>query len=138
MSRHVPTPQDGEPLPEVLARVAEACGLGAALNLAHAFGGRELYVPRTEGLTEDHPLAIALGLACARKAAVALGHGKLLIPLGPASSAHQKTRLYRRLRREGKTNPQIAAAMGVHLRAVEFRNQRARRAEADDEPDLFG
>lgn len=137
MSRHAPV-VDGEPLPEVLARVAEACGIGAALNLAGSFGGRELYVPRPGSVSEDHPLAVALGLACARKAAAVLGHGKLLIPLGPASSVHRRNALYRRLRREKVSNSRIAEALGVHLRAVEARNQRARRAEDDEpEPDLF-
>lgn len=136
MSRHVPV-IEGEPLPEVLARVAEACGVGAALNLAGTFGGRELYVPRPESVDEDHPLAVALGLACARKAAAVLGHGKLLIPLGPASSVHRRTALYRRLRREGRSNSQIAAALGIHVRAVEFRNQRARRIDDEAEPDFF-
>jgi ActR/RegA family two-component response regulator len=126
--------EDLDPLPLVLAQVADACGRPAALSLAASFGGRELYIPKPEAIDEQHPIALALGLATARKAV--LGHNKLIIPMGPVSSVARTRRAYHRLKREGKTNSDIARALGIHIRAIERRNQRA-RAQRSTDPDLF-
>lgn len=127
--------------PDVLQRVAEACGPGVALSLAGTYGGREVYIPNPDTIGENHPLAIALGLASARQAAKALGAGKIIIPMGPASSAKRRAEAIRRMRREGKTNPATARALGVHVRTVEIRHQRDRErgleARQDGTPDLF-
>jgi hypothetical protein len=134
------TATDTDGWPEVLRAVAEECGVGVALALAGAFGGRELYVPRPENIGEDHPLAIALGLAAARLAAAALGAGSLMIPLGPASTFHRRLAAMRRLRREGKSNGEAARLLGVHRRTVELRHQRDRErgeGEIAGQPRLF-
>ena len=112
--------------PDVLQRVAEACGPGVALSLAGAYGGREIYIPSPDAIGENHHLAISLGLASAREAAKALGAGKIIIPLGPVSSAKRRAEAIRRMRREGKTNPATARALGIHVRTVEVRHQRDR------------
>lgn len=124
-------------LPEVLARAAETCGQGAALTLAANFGGRELYFPAPDSIGEAHPLAQVLGLATARALAGVLGPGKVMIPMGPASTHHRRGALYRRLVDEDKSNAEIARRLGIHQRAVEYRRQRSRRARRDPNPTLF-
>jgi len=114
--------------PELLQRVAEARGAGVALRLAASYGGRELYVPRPEAIDELHPLALALGLAAARHVADVLGHGKIMVPLGPASSIARRKDLIRELLAKGKSNAQVAEALGIHRRTVELRRQRDREA----------
>ena len=125
-----------DPLPDVLARIADACGLPAAMALAASFGGRELYIPRPEAIGEQHPMALALGLATARRTAEILGHNKLIIPLGPAASFARRKMALRRLKAEGKSNSDTARILGIHVRTVEKRNQVDRALKRSD-PDLF-
>lgn len=127
--------------PELLQRVADACGVGTALALAGAYGGRELYVPQAEAIGEDHPLALSLGLATARKVAEVLSAGKIVIPLGPASDLRRRKAAMRRMRREGVTNAEQARRLGVHVRTVEIRHQRDRElnlvGKKSRDPGLF-
>lgn len=112
--------------PELLQRVADACGAGVALSLANAYGGRELYVPQADAIGEDHPLALTLGLAAARAVAEVLSAGKIVIPMGPTSSVRRRAAAMRAMRREGRTNAEQARALGLHVRTVEIRHQRDR------------
>lgn len=112
--------------PELLQRVAETCGAGVALRLARTYGGREIYIPTPDAIDEGHHLAVSLGLASARQLAETLSHGKLIVPMGPTSSPQRRGAAIRRMKAEGKTNPQIAKALGIHLRTVEVRQQRDR------------
>jgi len=126
--------------PELLQRIAECCGAGVALRLASAYGGREIYIPTPDAIDESHHLALTLGLASARQIADTLRVGKIVIPMGPTTTRQKRADAIRRMRREGKSNPQIARALGIHLRTVELRHQvdRAIRAAAESEtPDLF-
>jgi len=126
--------------PDVLRRVAEACGLAAALTLARSHGGRELYVPLPEGIDEGHPLAQTLGLATARKAASVLSHGKLIIPMGPFTSQARRKVALRKMKAEGRTIREQAAALGLHQRTVERHHQNDREAGTaapGPQPSLF-
>lgn len=127
--------------PEVLQHAAEACGTGPALQLAAAYGGREIYVPRPEGIDEGHHLALTLGLATARSLAAALGAGRLIVPMGPTSTTAKRREAMRRMRREGVPIRRQAEVLGLHQRTVEIRHQRDREAGQADDPngqtDLF-
>lgn len=125
--------------PELLQRVADACGTGVALSLASAYGGTEIYIPQADSIDEAHPLALTLGLAAARTVAAILSHGKIVIPMGPTSSVRRRRAAMRAMRREGRTNAETARALGIHVRTVEIRHQRDRELGLDPrEPDLFG
>lgn len=113
--------------PDLLQRVAEDCGAGAALTLAASYGGRELYVPRPEAIDETHHMALHLGLATARRIANVLGSNRIIIPLGPASTVERRKMLMRKMRADGLSNGQVAKALGVHRRTVELRHQVDRR-----------
>jgi hypothetical protein len=122
----------------VLATVAEACGQGAALALASAFGGRELYVPAADSIGEDHPLARALGLASARRCADALSPpGRRLIPMGPTSTPRRRREAILRMKAEPKSHSFIAQALGIHLRTVERVVAAAGLTADDSQPGLF-
>lgn len=123
--------------PDLLRRIAEACGSSVALEFASTFGGRELYVPTPERIEEGHPMARALGLATARKVASVLGGGKQVIPLGPASTVQRRHRAIRSLKKDGMKNPAIARALGIHTRTVEIRLQRDREGPDPDQLPLF-
>lgn len=127
--------------PDLLQRVAEDCGAGAALTLAASYGGRELYVPRPEAIDETHHLALHLGLATARRIAMVLGSNRIIIPLGPASTVERRKLLIRKMRLEGVSNGRVAKALGIHRRTVELRHQVDRRlgltAKDPNTRDLF-
>ena len=129
-------------LPEVLATVAEHAGLPAAAALARAVGGRRIYVPRPEQLTEDHELARALAgegldLSTARRLAVALGYGKVDVPFGPfvgeAQARRRRRKAVKRMLRAGElSRSEIAGRAGTTERTV-YRIQ-AEDAAAPDLP----
>jgi hypothetical protein len=133
-----PLKMDFSPWP-VLQRIAEAVGSAATLTLAARYGGRMLYIPQAESIGESHILALELGLATARRLAREVGHGHIMIPLGPTSSVERRKLLIRQMGGEGMTNSQVAAALGIHRRTVELRRQTDRRAGLlrDDTGDLF-
>lgn len=124
----MPAPEavDLSDLPDVLARFAEAAGVGPALKLAAAFGGTELYIP--EKMVPGHRIAEAVGREPAEILVEIFGTGVLLIPLGPTSMKNRTHDEIRRLRSEGRAYPDIARATGVHIRTV----QRVCNAAKDD------
>ena len=134
MIRCEPPAFEAQELPELLARVVEACGPGPALSFAQAFGGRVVYMPLPEALGEDHPFAQALGLGCARKLAAALGPGRHLIPMGPTATSQRQRQTVRRLLLEGRSWNTVAAVAGVHVRTVA---RVAAELRLPPEPDLF-
>lgn len=74
-------------LPDLLARIADIAGEEAALAIARARGGTLAYIPAADNMTEDHWLAVAVGIERARLIAKALVSGilgdRFAIPLGP-------------------------------------------------------
>lgn len=63
-----------------LNEIVEVCGHQAAITLTRSFGGRQLSVPNPDRLTEQHPIALSIGLTAARKLAKAKGGERLEIP----------------------------------------------------------
>lgn len=64
----------------ILNEIVAACGHQAAIAITRAFGGRQLSVPTPDRMTEDHPIALTIGLTAARKLAKAKGGERLEIP----------------------------------------------------------
>lgn len=127
-----------EPLPGILARVAEECGEGIALRFAAEFGGQEIYMPDAGRVGPEHRLAQALGLDTARRIAEALSPpGRMIVPLGPTSSLGRRKAEIRRLVDAGKPVAHMARALGVHERTVYFHKARLKEQDADRGPDLF-
>lgn len=110
-------------LPKILAEIAEIAGLDAALKLAEARGGTEIYIPAEAD--NDHWLTQTVG----RKAADAIcrhfeggGRGsRVVLPLGPSGSAAQIRRKVDRLIADGKSEREIALATGYTGRGVRMR-----------------
>jgi len=125
-----------EGLPPVLADLAEIIGLGAALRLAEAYGGTEIYVPRTPG--PDHPVAQVIGLEAARRLGEYLGTptsgGRIEVPKGDALSRSRRNRAIVAAVVQGASKQQVARQHGLTTRWV----RRLCNGDTDDrQPDLF-
>lgn len=89
------------PSPELEALIGEA----ALIRLAEAFGGTRLYVPAT--MKADHDIVRAIGTQAAAILSDRLGGAATIrVPL----AREQRARHYRA---QGKSNAQIARALGV-------------------------
>ncbi|MGE0256893.1 MAG: helix-turn-helix domain-containing protein [Alphaproteobacteria bacterium] len=122
-------------LPGVLGQIEEAIGRPWALQLAGKLGGSEIYLATPERIGRTSPVVRAIGIDRARKLAEALGHGRLLIPLGPTSTEKQRRAAIRREIAAGLSNNAIAVKLHVHERTV--RRERDRLADGR-QADLFG
>jgi DNA-binding NarL/FixJ family response regulator len=123
-------------MPTVLADVADMAGQDAALALALAYGGTEIYWPKPDSIGPDHDLAKVLGQDVAQLLARDLFMGRVMIPMGAGNQYARRHAAILALRSEGKSIAQIARALGVTSRCVERRLAAARDAH-NDQADLF-
>jgi len=123
-----------EPLPGALKEIAAVAGEDAALAIAAARGGTQIYIPPEPG--RDHWLTKLVGpkaaLAIADKFTCGVGGMRLDLPLGPKGhAARQRAKVDRMILAGGASESDIARATGYTIRAV-----RRRRAKlglpADD------
>lgn len=118
-----------EPLPDLLARVAEVAGEDAALLLAKAFGGRPLYLPLAEEIEPGHRLSELIGMERARAVCTAIGQGEVIFPRGPFSSRAELKRRVAEMLDAKKSHATIALALNLHIRSVEKIAARLRKAD---------
>lgn len=88
------------PAPELQALIGEA----ALVRLAEAFGGTRLYIPTN--MYADHDIAQAIGMEAACRLSERLAPDYIRVPLAREARARQ-------YRAEGKSNAQIARALGI-------------------------
>ena len=103
-------------LPGVLREIAEEAGLPAALRMADAFGGTEVWIPAR--LVDGHRLAELLGRAPAEAVVRRFGSGHLLIPMGPLADGRAKRVRILCMIDEGRSSSAIARALRCHVRTV--------------------
>lgn len=122
-------------MPDLLARIAEAAGDEAAMLVAKAYGGCQLYVPKA--LSPDHRLVSILGEDRAQKVWQVLPAGEaVLIPMGAAAGPAARRRAVSQML-DGEISQQEAArAVGVHVRTV-ARVAKKKRDRDDAQGDLF-
>lgn len=117
--------------PKVLAQIAEVAGIEAAWALAHARGGRTVFIPHT--VADGHWLAETVGLENAQKICALYSvnnyGARILIPM--ASSA-QKAKAWTQVMSGELSLTQIAEAMGAHERTVSRHRAKAKNAKQGD------
>ena len=101
------------PLPGVLAEIAEVAGREAALELAIAWGGTDIHVPKPEHLTRNpqHPLARLLNFGRAARIARRFGGGQVYLPRARRACALH-------LAAKGTSSAEIAARLGCTPHSV--------------------
>ena len=118
-------------LPGVLAQIAAVAGEEAALKLATARGGTQIYLPPVPG--DDHWLVGVVGLEAARRICEELtcgvGPARIDLPLGPAGAVAKIRAEVDRLIRANKSEREIALATGYTARAI--RRRRAQLGHRD-------
>ncbi len=110
-------------LPLIIAEIERIAGSEAALELAMAKGGQEIYVP--VAATDDHWLTRAVGLEAARKICDHYRGSRIIIPMAKLSM--QRRRLIAALK-DGASAAEASAAAGMHIRSA----YRARKNHKDD------
>lgn len=122
-------------LPALLAEIAAIAGLDAALAIARAKGGTEVYLPRQPAA--DHWLVAAVGAETAAKICRELCANqtgtKVLIPLGPTGTLAQARRLAAQLDAAGATAATAALAAGLTERTVRRMRKARRDARREDQ-----
>lgn len=122
-----------ELLPGILATIDAIAGRQAALAVAAAKGGVNVYIPTPARLKSDHWLVQAVGLDAARKIAAAEGGLRYDIPCGPLARRDAVSRTIERALSEGKSTHEVARLAGVHVRTVRRHKSRIRAAVAEQE-----
>ncbi len=124
-------------LPAILAEIAEVAGEDAALAIAAARGGTQVYIPPVPG--EDHWLCKLIGteaaLAVCARLTCGLAGRRVDLPLGSAGRAAKGRELVDAMLRDGRSERDIALATGYTARGVRLR--RATLPERDRQLKLF-
>lgn len=120
-------------LPGVLAEIAAIAGDAAALAIADARGGTEVYIPPIPD--EDHWLSVMIGRDAARAVAYRLTQGvggrRIELPMGPVGHGARIRARVDEMLRQNRSERDICIATRYSIRGV-----RRRRALLKDERQL--
>lgn len=120
-----------ERLPGLLAEIAAVAGEAAALAVAEAVGGTQIYIPPEPAA--DHWLSRLVGHKAARAIADRLTCGvgpiRLDVPLGPCGHQGKARRKVDRMIEAGRSERDIARATGYTGRGVRKRRSQLRRRD---------
>lgn len=127
-------------LPGTLAEIAAVAGEDAALAIAAARGGTQIYIPPQP--ERDHWLSRLVGhkaaLAIADRLTCGVGPIRIELPLGPKGAAARLRAKVDRLIAEGELSERdIARATGYTIRGVRRRRARLGTKPDDRQPSLF-
>jgi hypothetical protein len=119
-------------LPGILAQIADIAGEDAALAIAAARGGTQIYIPPSPD--RDHWLSRLVGQHSARAIAERLTCGvggmRVDLPLGPKGHAARVRAKVDRMIRDNRSERDIALATGYSIRGV--RKRKAKLKPGDD------
>ena len=111
-------------LPSLLAEIASVAGEEAALKIASARGGTQIYVPPVP--SSDHWMTRLIGQEKARAVCAQLTAGvgprRVDLPLGPTGTRATKRAQMDRMIIDQRSERDIARATGYTQRAVRKRN----------------
>ena len=126
-------------LPGVLGDIADIAGEEAALAMAQARGGTEIYLPPAPDA--DHWLSQLVGheaaLAIADHLTCGVGGLRLELPNGPTGHGARAAARVDRMLREGRSERDIAIATGYTTRGVRKRRARLGDHADDRQMDFF-
>ena len=115
-----------ERLPHILQEVADIAGLGAALQLARAYGGRELYVPQRP----TPKLVGEIGQKAADALAQLYPNENIMVPLGPEGALKRARKIAAEALARGASAGEAALLSGFTERTM-YNHKARRRAKVD-------
>lgn len=119
-------------LPGILAEIADIAGEDAALAVAAARGGTQIYIPPSPD--RDHWLSHLVGVQAAKAIADRLTCGvggmRVELPLGPKGHAARVRAKVDRMIKDKRSERDIALATGYTIRGV--RKRKAKLRPGDD------
>lgn len=101
-----------------LNAIEETCGHDAALKLVAHYGGRRLYVPNPENLTDDSTLSRVLGLDAARVFCDAFQGARIDMPASVYGSSAVRRDTGMRMLRDGYTPADVTRLLKVSRSVV--------------------
>jgi hypothetical protein len=127
-------------LPGVLGEIAAVAGEEAAIAIASARGGTQVYIPPMPDA--DHWLCRLIGVAAARKVCEQLTAGvgvgrRVDLPLGLAGHAARVRAKVDAMLAEGRSERDIAIATRYSIRAIRARRKRLGHRPAETQLSLF-
>lgn len=126
-------------LPGILGEIADVAGEAAALAIAKARGGTEIYIPPVPA--PDHWMSKLVGSTAARAIADHLTCGvgglRVELPTGPAGHAAQARAQVDAMIREGRSERDIALTTGYTARTVRRRRAQLGKPADTRQGDLF-
>lgn len=126
-------------LPAILAEIAEVAGEDAALAIAGARGGTQIYLPPVPA--PDHWLSILIGHDAAKavcdRLTCGVGGLRVDLPLGPTGRAAKARAIVDRMLREGRSERDIALATGYAIRGIRKRRAMLNLPRDDRQLPLF-
>lgn len=126
-------------LPGVLGEIAQIAGEDAAMALADARGGTQIYVPPVPD--NNHWLCRLLGRDQAKAVCdyltAGVGPRRVELPLGPTGHAARMRAKVDAMIRDGRTERDIALATGYTVRAVRRRVAKLGIVRTSSQLDLF-
>ncbi|MEL6784625.1 MAG: helix-turn-helix domain-containing protein [Pseudomonadota bacterium] len=133
--------EDFSHLPDLLAEIAEVAGEVAAIQLARAKGGQQVYIPAS--LPERHWLIDAVGKDSAKAICAHFAVGtdrprgeRVQIPFGPINSDAQRKRKIAEMLGSGASVNQVVNTVRVDRRTV-FRHKKRGAAGDNGQGSLF-
>lgn len=126
-------------LPGILAEIADVAGEDAAITIARAMGGAQVYIPPVPG--PDHWLTRLVGQeragAIAERLTAGLIGRRVTLPLGPRRHDLPRRAQLDRLIAEGRSTRDIVLTTGYTTRRVEQRRAELRERGPDSQLKLF-
>ena len=128
-----------EALPQVLAEIAAIAGEDAALAIAAAHGGTNVYIPPVP--EKDHWLSRLVGhksaLAIADHLTCGVGGMRIDLPLGPKGHQARVRAKVDRMIAENCSERDIARATGYTIRGVRMRRAKLNKGRDDRQLNLI-
>ncbi|MEL8055022.1 MAG: hypothetical protein AAGK66_02615 [Pseudomonadota bacterium] len=109
-------------------------GRHSAQALLNAFGGRDLFIPKT--MNEDHAIAKVIGLGPARALSNAFPGIEVRLPMR-LNPVHKKSEIERLLASTNLSYRAIAERVGAHQGWVERVASQWKKSGAERQTDLF-
>lgn len=100
----------------IIDLLGQAIGAVATMRLLALFGGRKLYVP--EEMSEDHPIALAIGIDAARELSRQFTREQLELPDGDEFARLRRVRRVAGLLRHSTPPRDVAMLIGISTKQV--------------------